>query len=96
MNKKAEVLDMNITGLPQQISVDEIKRTVGAKHIVSATLEVDSIRGVCTGKGRMSVRLQEGESADQLKMNLVKKGYNISDAKLKANKNTGFSAGQSL
>lgn len=76
-NKKAEVLDMNITGLPQQISVDEIKRTVGAKHIVSATLEVDSIRGVCTGKGRMSVRLQEGESADQLKMNLVKKGYNI-------------------
>jgi hypothetical protein len=40
--------------------------------------------------------MAEGENVDQLKMNLVKKGFNVKENKAKTNKNTGFSAGHSL
>ncbi len=94
--KKTEVLDLNISGLGQNVTVQDLKKYIGAKHVISATIEQDSIRNVCTGKGRIQVRVQEGENIDKLKMNLVKKGLNVSEFKNKANKNTGFSAAQKL
>jgi len=73
-----------------------LKKQIGAKHIISATIETDAIQGTCTGAGKIQVRLQENETSEQLMMNLVAKGLSVRKSKKKAHKNTGFSAGQHL
>lgn len=75
--KKADVLDLKISGLPGNSNIDDLKKAVGAKHIISTTIEVDSIKNTCTGNGRVQIRVQDGEDLDKIKMNLVKKGLSL-------------------
>jgi hypothetical protein len=95
-NKKTAVVDLQVQGLPEDATVTELKKAIGAKHVISATIEQDSIKNVCTGKGRVQIRVQEGEDIEKMKLNLVSKGLSIQETSSKANKNTGFSAGQML
>ena len=82
--------------MPEDATVTELKKAIGAKHVISATIEQDSIKNVCTGKGRVQIRVQEGEDIEKMKLNLVSKGLSIQETSSKANKNTGFSAGQMI
>jgi hypothetical protein len=42
--------------------------------VVEAIVESDSIKNVCTGVGRVKVRLGEGEDLEQVKTNFLRAG----------------------
>ena len=48
-----EVIDLIISGLPQNMDLRDMKKISGARHIVDATLEEDSFKGICLGSGRI-------------------------------------------
>jgi hypothetical protein len=37
--KKSTVLDLELTGLPADINTLELKKAIGAKHVIAATVE---------------------------------------------------------
>lgn len=57
--KPSLVVDFDLTNLPENANPEFIKKTAGVKHVVSATIEEDSIKNVCTGKGRVKLRIPE-------------------------------------
>ena len=76
---KGEVIDLDITGIPESADELTVKRAAKVRHVISTELEKDNLRGVCTGKGRMKVRLNEGETLDQVRTNLAVAGYNVKE-----------------
>lgn len=62
-----QVFDLIIQGLPQNAEAGDIKKIAGVKHVVEATVEQDSIRNICTGLGKIKVRLGDGEDLNSLK-----------------------------
>lgn len=59
-------MDLVISGLPAEMRAEDLKKLVSAKHVVEAGVEHDTIRNVCTGTGRLRVRLGDGENIDQV------------------------------
>lgn len=49
----------------------------GARHVVETQLEQDNVKGTLTGEGRMRIRLNKGETVEQVKENLEKSGINV-------------------
>ena len=49
----------------------------GVKHVVSATVDEDNMKGTCTGTGRIKVRLAQGETRDQIELNFTKNGVAV-------------------
>jgi hypothetical protein len=66
-----------IQGLPESSSASDIRRLAPAKHIVDATVEEDAIKHVCTGVGKLRVRLGEGEDIEQIMNEFTKVGLNV-------------------
>ncbi len=52
-----EVVDLVIGNLPADCDARMLKKLSGVRHVVSATVEEDNFRGICTGQGRIQVRL---------------------------------------
>ena len=61
-------MDLQLRGLSDNTVVDDLKRISGVKHIISATIETDSIKNICTGTGRLKLRLGPGEELDTVKL----------------------------
>jgi hypothetical protein len=51
-----------------------LKSISGVKHIVEATVDQDQIRNVCTGVGKIKVRLGEGEDIEAVKQQFISAG----------------------
>ena len=49
----------------------------GAKHIISATVNEDNLKGHCTGTGRIKLRLTNEDNLDKIKLKLVNAGYTV-------------------
>lgn len=49
----------------------------GARHIVETRLKQDNLKGTLTGEGRMRIRLQQGETVEQVRENLERSGINV-------------------
>ena len=62
-----ELIDLVISGLPAYFESKDLKKASGCRHIVSAEVDVDKIRGVCIGTGRIQIRLNQHETADYVK-----------------------------
>ena len=45
----------------------EMKRISGAKHIISADIELDALKGICKGNGRIKIRLNEDEDKETIR-----------------------------
>jgi len=73
------VLDLVVSGLPPDTQVENLKKLSGSKHIISCELEVDNFRGTCKGSGRIQMRLNHGETKDQVKLNFTKLGLTVKD-----------------
>lgn len=43
-----------------------LKRLAGVRHIIQADFKHDALKGVNTGEGRLKIRLNTGESAEQV------------------------------
>lgn len=54
-----------------------MRRIASAKHIVEATVDHDAIRNICTGQGKIRVRLAEGEDIEQVKLDFIKVGLDV-------------------
>lgn len=78
-SSKPSVVDLALYGLPEHFQAMDIKKLSGAKHIISATVEEDNFRGICTGTGRISIRLNQGENGDTVKLNFIKAGFIVRD-----------------
>jgi hypothetical protein len=79
-NKSApEVVDLVIGNLPPSTEAHTLKKISGSKHVINATVEEDNFRGVCTGNGRLQIRLNHGENVDSVKLNFMRLGYSVSE-----------------
>ena len=90
-NAKGEVLDFDLRGLPSHCEEQDIKRAAAVKHIISSEVAIDNLTGNCRGTGRLKIRLSEGETESQVKNNLAKAGFWVSDHSQNPRKNTEFS-----
>ncbi len=72
-----QVVDLVISGLPNDAKPEHLKQLCGAKHVVDVTVEQDTIRNICTGQGKIKVRLGDGEDAETVKMQFIKAGLNV-------------------
>jgi len=78
-NAAPEVVDLAIGNLPPQTQAHTLKKISGSKHVISATVEEDNFRGVCTGNGRIQIRLNHGETVDSVKLNFARLGYSVNE-----------------
>ena len=74
-----EVVDLVIGSLPADCDPKMLKKISGVKHVIAATVEEDNFRGICTGQGRIQIRLNQGETAEKVKLNFARLGYKVSD-----------------
>jgi hypothetical protein len=65
------VVDLAIKDLPETIKEEDLKKVSGAKHVISATIDEDKIRNVCTGTGRVKLRLAANEDVDSVKLKFI-------------------------
>jgi len=54
---KPEVIDLQLSNLPQHMEAKELKRMSGAKHVISCVVDEDNMKGICLGTGRIQIRL---------------------------------------
>lgn len=76
---KSVIVDFDLRDLPASIKEEDLKKVSGAKHVISATIDQDSIRNVCTGTGRIQLRLTEKDDIDQVKLSFLKAGFGVQD-----------------
>lgn len=67
VRENASVVELVVSGLPSDAQAGDLRRIAGAKHVVEAVVDQDTIKNVCTGTGKIRVRLGEGEDLDQVK-----------------------------
>jgi hypothetical protein len=79
VEKPVEVIDLVIGNLPADAHANMIKKVSGVKHVISATVEEDNFRGICTGNGRIQIRLNQGETSEKVKMNFARMGFKVTD-----------------
>jgi hypothetical protein len=60
--------------LPETFDEISLKKLANAKHIIQSEVKQDNLKGTCTGEGRLKIRLNEGESKNQIKQILLKAG----------------------
>ena len=87
---KGEVIDFVLSGLKGNMDDIEVKKLSGAKHVISSHVEVDNLKGTCTGAGRIKIRLNDGETSESIRQKFVAKGIVVQDHKIESNKNVGF------
>ena len=56
------LIDLTVQGLPEHMDARELKKISGAKHVISATVDEDKLKGTCLGTGRIQIRLNQGET----------------------------------
>jgi hypothetical protein len=71
------VVDLDVNGLGTSTKPEDLKKISGAKHVISAVVDEDAIQNVCTGTGRIKLRLGGDEDLDQVKLQFLKAGYGI-------------------
>ena len=78
----SQVVELVVHGLSNEAHADDLMRISGAKHVVEATVDHDAIRNVCTGSGKIKVRLGDGEDIEQVKLSLLKAGFDVNENKV--------------
>ena len=83
-------------GLPETVQPEDLKKISGVKHVISAIVDSDSIRNICTGTGRVKLRLAANEDLDTVKLQYVKAGYAVQDHEDNPKKKSAFTQEQTL
>jgi hypothetical protein len=77
---QAKIIDLVVTNLPTNADADTLKKIAGSKHVISASVQDDTTKkGANTGL--VSVRLNQGETPEQVKFNFIRLGYQVQDVK---------------
>lgn len=75
------MVDLNLSNLPKNADVIGVKKMAGVKHVIGATVAENNMTGVCTGTGKIQIRLNHGETLEQVELNFASKGIMISENK---------------
>lgn len=89
---KPLVVDLDVKGLSANTKAEDLKHISGAKHVISAVVEEDSIRNVCTGTGRIKMRLGSEEEIEQVKLQFLKAGLGIQEHTENSKKKLGITS----
>lgn len=73
------MVDLTLSNLPPSTDLRGVKQMAGVKHVISASVEEDNMKGICTGKGKIQIRLNPGESLDQVELNFARKGIMVNE-----------------
>ena len=79
-NSKPNVYELNLTGLGSDVTAQDVKKMAGVTHVINATVEEHNIKGTCTGVGKVKVRLNHGETREQVELNFTKNGVAVREA----------------
>ena len=82
--------------MPSDTQAGDLRRLAGARHIVDAIVDHDTIKNQCVGSGKIRVRLGEGEDLEQIKGNLYQAGLDVRELQSNASKRPTFTYQQSL
>ena len=63
-NSNNQIVDFDISGLPENCDEIKLKKAANAKHIISTEVSYDNFLGKCKGDGRLKIRLNEGETTE--------------------------------
>lgn len=62
-----EVIDLILSGMGENMDVTAIKKIAKVKHVISANVDTDNLKGTCKGTGRISIRLNDGEDKETIR-----------------------------
>lgn len=66
VDKNREVIELNLTGLPKEAQIDELKKIAGVRHVVDARTDINNLTNECVGTGAIKFRLGDGETKEQV------------------------------
>ena len=90
------MIDLDLKGLPSNADSESIKKMANVKHVISATLDHDSITNNCLGTGRVKLRLAPNENIDIVKLQYLKAGIGVVDHEESTKKKSNFTQEASL
>lgn len=77
--------------MTENMDTQEVKKISGVKHIISADVDIDNLKGTCRGTGRIKIRLNDDEDPEQVRQRFLKKNILAQEFKQNPNKNNEFS-----
>lgn len=86
------VVDLVLKSLPENTREEDLKRIANVKHVISASVDNDSIRGVCSGTGRIKIRVGADEDVDTIKLQYLKAGFAVNEHSINPNLNNKFTS----
>lgn len=63
-----------MSNLNSDAKAENLKKISGSKHVISAVVDEDNMLGTCKGTGRIQIRLNNGETTEQVKLNFLREG----------------------
>lgn len=78
---EGKVVDIILSGMKPEMDESQIRKIANVKHVISSNVDLDNLKGTCTGTGRIKIRLNEGEDAEQIKQRYVNNGVLVQDFK---------------
>ena len=90
-SNNGQVVDYDISGVPEHWTTSEVKKFAGVRHVVASEVHTNNVKGTCTGTGRIQIRLSAGETEKKVQNNYAKAGVYITAHEENPNKNTAFS-----
>ena len=79
-NARPDVYELSLSGLGSNMNAQDIKKMAGVKHVIAASVVEDNMKGTCVGTGTVKVRLNHGETREQVELNFTKNGVAVREA----------------
>ena len=74
---EVRVLDLQLSNLPTSADLIGVKKMSGAKNVINVALDEDNMKGICTGTGRIKIRLNAEENLSDIELAFAQKGINV-------------------
>ena len=74
---EVRVLDLQLSNLPENADLIGVKKMSGAKNVINVALDEDNMKGICTGTGRIKIRLNAEENLSNIELAFAQKGINV-------------------
>lgn len=74
---EVRVVDLQLSNLPESSDLIGVKKMSGAKNVINVALDEDNMKGICTGTGRIQIRLNAEENLGDIELAFAQKGINV-------------------
>lgn len=88
---KAEVFDLELTSVPNEIPASTIKELCGGVHVVALSLDVDNFTGKSKGTGRLKIRTNENKDIGRIERIFKSKGIEVREHQENVGRKTNYS-----